>query len=686
MDSELSSWAETALGFVPKDKRQRDAFVKLMCGPLSSKWEHLMRCVRSSEEACHIRGNLKLAAANRARNRGERTTVADVTSATSNDTVSVSGFLSGRDELMAEYKAAEKELRIIRKRTLDAETSGRQHAIDARTLLSAAAEAEARSVDARRHSALLAVQECKARARGESIVDVKGRIEKFADGDLFRLKHNEGEYAVSDDGATTGQVKNAAEFAIDRASSRAKKLLEAALTDPSQVTQEMREDFQRETTDLFRSIGAREIQAALAAEIRAATDRVSESAAQLDIPSDAERMRSELETSGSLSSALNPRGTFKPLYDRIVDLAEMHVESSKAAEKLAAMAAEEREGAEETSDKLKEMLVQKVPTSPHLRDLLLRLVNLESVAARGRAIVAALTEATEAGEKSVARGEAAAEAELAKHRAQVEEQEEEISKMWLQIGSALSANKAFYSTELAKLMSEVESEVRDTLLPMESELRSAAEGSEDGEARQLSMLKEWTGNLDALRTTRIKSAADKRVSVMRTVSLSTNRLHPSTNASNTGVDSLVNSALARFDLLPESSPMAMLARAAEARVEVSALAEWLELAKRDEGRETEAVKRCEEGIQKLCVDLVGHDDGLQREVLPLLEAEATRLESGKRAVKRAEDAIAVWRDEPGQDAISADPDFSPDAAMVLRKYQDRFRVALARWQQLTAAA
>ena len=46
-------------------------------------------------------------------------------------------------------------------RTLDAETSGRQHAIDARTLLFAASEAEARSVDARRHSALLAVQECK---------------------------------------------------------------------------------------------------------------------------------------------------------------------------------------------------------------------------------------------------------------------------------------------------------------------------------------------------------------------------------------------------------------------------------------------------------------------------------------------------------------------------------------------
>ena len=74
-----------------------------------------MRCVRSSEEACHIRGNLKLAAANRARNRGERTTVADVTSA-SNDTVSGGSFLSERDELMAEYKAAEKELRIIRKR------------------------------------------------------------------------------------------------------------------------------------------------------------------------------------------------------------------------------------------------------------------------------------------------------------------------------------------------------------------------------------------------------------------------------------------------------------------------------------------------------------------------------------------------------------------------------------------
>ena len=44
---------------------------------------------------------------------------------------------------------------------MDAETSGRQHAIDARTLLTAASEAEARSVDARRHSALLAVHENK---------------------------------------------------------------------------------------------------------------------------------------------------------------------------------------------------------------------------------------------------------------------------------------------------------------------------------------------------------------------------------------------------------------------------------------------------------------------------------------------------------------------------------------------
>ena len=37
--------------------------------------------------------------------------------------------------------------------------------------------------------------------------------------------------------------------------------------------------------------------------------------------------RSELESSGSLSSTLNPRGTFRSLSDRIVDLAEMHVES-----------------------------------------------------------------------------------------------------------------------------------------------------------------------------------------------------------------------------------------------------------------------------------------------------------------------------------------------------------------------
>ena len=70
--------------------------------------------------------------------------------------------------------------------------------------------------------------------------------------------------------------------------------------------------------------------------------------------------------------------------------------------------------------------LQEVPTSPYLRDLLLRLAALESVAARGRAVIAALTEATEAAEKSAARCEAGAEAELAKHRMQVEEQEEDI--------------------------------------------------------------------------------------------------------------------------------------------------------------------------------------------------------------------------------------------------------------------
>ena len=132
-----------------------------MCGPLSSKWEHLIRCVRSSEEASHIRGNLKLAAANKMKNR-ERT-AADMTNAS---ICTIGGTDSGslpseRDELIAEYRAAEKELHKIRKRTADAETSGRQHAIDARALLTAASEAEARSVNARRHSALLAVHENK---------------------------------------------------------------------------------------------------------------------------------------------------------------------------------------------------------------------------------------------------------------------------------------------------------------------------------------------------------------------------------------------------------------------------------------------------------------------------------------------------------------------------------------------
>ena len=112
------------------------------------------------------------------------------------------------------------------------------------------------------------------------------------------------------------------------------------------------------------------------------------------------------------------------------------------------------------------------------------------------------------------------------------------------------------------------------MLPLEAELESAVDGSEDCEARQLSMLKEWTGNLDALRTTKIRSAKDgKGMTMVRTVSLSTNRLNPSCNK-----DSLVSSALARFSLLPESAPTALVSRAAEARAEAAAAAEWLELA------------------------------------------------------------------------------------------------------------
>ena len=41
-------------------------------------------------------------------------------------------------------------------------------------------------------------------------------------------------------------------------------------------------------------------------------------------------------------------------------------------------------------------------------------------------------------------------------------------------------------------------------------------------------------------------------------------------------------------------------------------------------------------------------------------------------IRRAEDAIVVWRDEPGQDAISDDPDFASDSKAVLKKYQDRY--------------
>ena len=46
-----------------------------------------------------------------------------------------------------------------------------------------------------------------------------------------------------------------------------------------------------------------------------------------------------------------------------------------------------------------------------------------------------------------------------------------------------------------------------------------------------------------------------------------------------------------------------------------------------------AVKRCAEGVAGLCSALADHDARTERELLPLLEAEAARLESAKRAVR-----------------------------------------------------
>ena len=101
----------------------------------------------------------------------------------------------------------------------------------------------------------------------------------------FRLKHVEGKYA-----AAKGQmVRNAAEFAVEKTSSRAKELLEASLSEPSCVTEEALLAFQRATAESFRSVGAREIQAAMAAAIRDATERVCAAAEELDVPGDAVR-------------------------------------------------------------------------------------------------------------------------------------------------------------------------------------------------------------------------------------------------------------------------------------------------------------------------------------------------------------------------------------------------------------
>jgi hypothetical protein len=70
---------------------------------------------------------------------------------------------------------------------------------------------------------------------------------------------------------------------------------------------------------------------------------------------------SDLESSGSLSSALNPRGVFRSLSELIVDFAELHVAHSLALAKETDMADDETEKEEAEMKRLKQTLMQVRP-------------------------------------------------------------------------------------------------------------------------------------------------------------------------------------------------------------------------------------------------------------------------------------------------------------------------------------
>ena len=81
-----------------------------------------------------------------------------------------------------------------------------------------------------------------------------------------------------------------------------------------------------------------------------------------------------------------------------------------------------------------------------------------------------------------------------------------------------------------------------------------------------------------------------------------------------------------------------------------------------------------------------HDERQRTTLLPLLREESRLLEAeGGKRQRSAGAAIRVWREEPAQEALAEDADCAVGGA-TLRKWQDRFRVAMNRWQQHTKKA
>eukprot|EP00095_Tigriopus_kingsejongensis_P012355 maker-scaffold198_size266703-snap-gene-1.27 protein:Tk12355 transcript:maker-scaffold198_size266703-snap-gene-1.27-mRNA-1 annotation:"haus augmin-like complex subunit 5 isoform x1" len=318
----LGVWARRELGF--PGPTPPEALQEVCVGSLSSQWRYLLTHVKSRAQVHHIRGNLALERhRQRLKIHSAEASILDGTTSGAREAE------DERGELLAELRDLRQRIQKGALRVSHNETRIRQYKKDLRSQTQTLSETQQRLQDGRLRAKLFQLVHHQGQTEVErlsswakEIQDLRTSPEKS----IFRTEHEEKLFAH--EGA---DILTSAQHALTEGYHLAETLLRRMMEDPSSVDNNEKVRFQSALTQLFRRVGALEIQNAYVRDVhdrhgyitRLMAQPSSENASQKDF-------WTELETSGRLVSALNPSGKFKSMKQMLVDLTQKHVQSARS--------------------------------------------------------------------------------------------------------------------------------------------------------------------------------------------------------------------------------------------------------------------------------------------------------------------------------------------------------------------